>query len=389
MLKFPIFLLTLLLSLSTQAYFYPKSYTDSREHWIEMAIKLKDDGVDVRHNSLKIETLATTTDLTTDSLYIPQNGAAKKRLVIITGGIHGIEAYTGSALQFEFLKASLDPELLKKTGFLFIHAVNPFGFYFNRRVSENNVDLNRNFSAGPKQFSGKSESYQKFDDFLNPTMPLDASRLHDLGLFTESLIKLARYGKKQLTQIVVGGQYQNPNGIYYGGQKLEPNVAIIKEEFLRVGKPYEKILHLDLHTGYGKRGELHFFSNRNASKSPGFKEIFTGFEIDYGDDKDFYETSGSFDRFTVNTFPKKQVIPMTLEFGTMDSQTIMGGFYSLRNMIYENQGFHHGYTDKESKQRVEKIFSNMFNPSDKAWRDKVMKTGLETYKILIKRFVEI
>ncbi len=34
---------------------------------------------------------------------------------------------------------------LQNTGALLIHALNPYGFAWTRRVTEDNVDLNRNF----------------------------------------------------------------------------------------------------------------------------------------------------------------------------------------------------------------------------------------------------
>jgi len=374
----------LLLSLPALADFYPTHYLESREYLQKSFENLK-----LQFPKAELTPLPVNKDknLFIDALYIPAQ-EAKKALVIVTSGIHGVEAFTGSALIFSFLK-QMTSEQLQGTGFLFIHAVNPYGYHQLRRVSANNIDLNRNFSASKVQFKSFSPDYKDFEDYLNPTHPLNSSWWSDSLLFLKSLYKLAVFGKKKITQVAVGGQYQNPKGIYFGGTELEPHVSLLKNEFLRVGQDYKRVLHMDLHTGYGQRGRLHFFSSYEVVHSPDFQKVFAGFTIDYAQDKDFYETSGSFGQFTVETFPDKSVVPMTLEFGTLDSQTILGGFFSLRNMIYENQGFHYGYANPTSQSRSQRQFLEMFNPSDPKWRKQVLKTGVETMKTLSQRFSQL
>ncbi len=382
------FKLLLLFSLQAFAQFYPQSYLESRSHFIEIAESMKSQNSNIELKQMDVPT-KTNIHLTIDALFIPQNGSKQERLVIITAGTHGIEAYTGSSLQFDLLDNYFDSTWLNNTAFLIIHAVNPYGYQFQRRVDENNVDLNRNFSASDKNFDSKISDYDSFDSYLNPTEPLSANYFDDLTLFLKSLHKLVVYGKKQIAQIAVGGQYQNPLGIYYGGSQTQPTSKIIKEMFLSVGKPFNKILHIDLHTGYGEHGKLHFFSDRKLKGRDSFEAIFKGLAIDFGSDKDFYETSGDFGTMTLNVFADKEfVVPMTFEFGTLDSQTILGGFKSLRNMIYENQGFHYGYKNSQSEKRAKKLFKEMFNPSDLNWREKVFRQSKEALTLVIKRFSE-
>ena len=365
--------------------FYPDSYEQSRAHFKELAGLLKKTYPEIQLSSLKIPT-QTGADLTTETIYIPQRGGTE-RLLILTSGIHGVEAFTGSAIQSQFLREQLSPDLLTKMGILVIHGVNPYGFHFKRRVSENNVDLNRNFSARESHFQGKSQAYTQLNKFLNPLDKLKSSFFSDIKLFIRSLILLVQNGKKSLTQAIVGGQYQYPKGIYFGGQSTEPNVGILKQEFLKRARSYETIFHLDLHTGYGERGKLHYFINQDTiEKSPNIKKLFEGYELDTDSKVDFYETSGDFATFTIELFPNKTVIPMVFEFGTMDSQTIIGSFQSLKNMVYENQGFQYGYIDEASKARTEKQFMDMFNPSSEEWRTRVLQKSRKELKIILGRF---
>ncbi len=380
----------LLFSTHTLAFFYPESYLESRSHFKQIQEKLIEKGfTDLASISLKVPS-DKNKDLTIDGFYIPQKGEVKERLMIVTSGIHGVEAFTGAAIQFEFIERYLKPELLESTGLLIIHSVNPYGFHFHRRVDEDNVDLNRNFSATDDHFQTKLKGYAKFENFVNPQGPAKAGKFSDLFLFAKSLWKLVVYGRQQIAQIAVGGQYQNPKGIYFGGDQTQTNAVLIFQVFNSFGKDYSKILHIDLHTGYGERGKLHFFSSKKVMALPGFDLIFKGFDIDAGSDDNFYETSGSFDQFTLMTFPNKDVvIPMTFEFGTMDSQTILGGFYSLRNLIRENQGFQYGYKSDDAEKKIKKDFMEMFNPSDKAWREKVVNSGSSTLNTVLDRFSKL
>ncbi|MCJ8276477.1 MAG: DUF2817 domain-containing protein [Bdellovibrionales bacterium] len=365
--------------------FYPDSYEQSRAHFIELAGLLKKTYPEIQLNSLKVPT-QTGADLTTETIYIPQRGGAE-RLLIITSGIHGVEAYTGSAVQSQLLREQISPDLFDKMGLLIVHAVNPYGYHFKRRVSENNVDLNRNFSAREVHFEGKNDAYTRLNKFLNPLDKLKSTFFGDIKLFTRSLVLLVQYGKKSLTQAIVGGQYQYPKGIYFGGKNLEPNVAIIAKEFKRVGSHYKKIFHIDLHTGYGERGRLHYLINQSAfDNSPGVQKIFEGYELDTGSKEDFYETSGDFTTFTTELFPDKSVIPMTFEYGTLSSQTILGSFQSLKRIIFENQGFQYGYIDEASKTRTEEQFMDMFNPSSEEWRTRVLQKSRKELKVFLGRF---
>ncbi len=371
-----------------RAYFYPESYEESRNHLDDKVKILKNTYPDLIQEAYAISS-DLSDDLKTDFVVIPSLNKKSKKLIIISSGIHGVEAFTGSALQFSLLDSDDLKNIIKDSSLMIVHAVNPYGYSFKRRVSENNVDLNRNFLLDKKLYEQTNPKYNAFHSFLNPQNPLKMGRFEDLKLFVSSLLKLIFYGRKELSQIILSGQYEKEKGIYFGGSKAEPQMAMMKEALQRWTTDKEQVLHIDLHTGYGERGRLHFFSSRKATEIPGFNEIFKGYSIDLGEDEDFYTTSGGFEKFTVQFLAHKKVIPMTFEFGTMDSQTIIGGFYSLRNMIFENQGFHYGYKDENSKKLIQSDFLEMFNPSDPEWRKKVITDGTSTLLKVSQRFGQV
>ena len=60
-------------------------------------------------------------------------------------GTHGVEGHCGSGAQVAWLQQGGPARLPPRTGALLIHAINPHGFAWGRRVNEDNIDLNRNF----------------------------------------------------------------------------------------------------------------------------------------------------------------------------------------------------------------------------------------------------
>ena len=64
--------------------------------------------------------------------------------IVVSSGLHGVEGFLGSAIQLAMLE-ELKADTAKNIRWVFIHAINPFGFAQIRRFNEDNVDLNRNF----------------------------------------------------------------------------------------------------------------------------------------------------------------------------------------------------------------------------------------------------
>src|SRR5262245_6594842 len=63
-----------------------------------------------------------------------------ERLLVFVAGTHGVEGFCGSGVLVGLLANGLADDLPPKTGALLIHAINPYGFAWLRRVNEDNVD---------------------------------------------------------------------------------------------------------------------------------------------------------------------------------------------------------------------------------------------------------
>jgi hypothetical protein len=185
--------------------------------------------------------------------------------IVHTSGIHGVEGYTGSAIQLRILSEINNKNINKNI--MLVHALNPYGMRHMQRVNANNVDLNRN-SILNNDFKSDSLVFKNswLDSLINP------KSIAEFYLFPFLIIySLLVYGLKTSVQLIVTGQYQQQKAMSYGGVEHEPEI----KEFYKAIAPFftkeSNITHIDLHTGFGKymneylmvdtRREQTFFGN--------------------------------------------------------------------------------------------------------------------------------
>lgn len=362
-----------------------ETYDDCRFAFRESANRLvmQYEGVDV----LKIPVAGKTDpDLTIDCCYIPAQ-ATTENLLILSSGVHGIEGFLGSAVQLMVMEDVLRLGHLDTTGILLIHGMNPYGFKHLRRVTESNVDLNRNCAIDESLFDTGNEGYRKLHGMLNPKGKANHRSVKNKHMHLVQLQKVLAESMPVVRQAVLQGQYDYPEGIFFGGKEPEPQIVAISPILTDIMKPYARILTIDLHTGYGKNGIMHLFPNpvKDAEIKAEMEELFAGNPIDWGDSQDFYTISGSFADYIGSLAPGKTYYPMVFEFGTFDSQKTFGSLRSLHYTVLENQGFHYGYKDEKTEARIKNDFREVFFPSDQAWRSKAIMDAKEILELVLER----
>ncbi|MCC5814771.1 MAG: DUF2817 domain-containing protein [Leptospira sp.] len=328
------------------------------------------------------------TDLTIDYFQLPSLKKTKSTL-IITSGMHGVECAAGAAVQRNFLSEIYSSQInLDYTSVLVIHSINPFGFKYNRRVTENNVDLNRNFLKNRKGFQRFNEGYPKVFEFLNPKVSLHSKSFSSRLFLMKALWTIIKMGIPAIKQASLQGQYHYPEGIYFGGTNYEPLRKPLGKLIRNFAKKSPRVLLVDIHTGYGERGKLHFFPS--DPKKPRFKkyteEIFEGYKIDWASDEEFFTVTGDLCTYVYKILPKKcEIIPMVFEYGTLNSQSTLGAIESMKRLIRENQGYHYGYKNHEERLIMTAKFLEMFHPSDPEWRIKVIEDTINVWKKILPR----
>ena len=174
-----------------------------------------------------------------------QGPADAPRVLMTTSGVHGIEGFCGSALQSGLLgQLSPGPDM----AIVHVHAVNPHGFSFGRRVNEDNVDLNRNFIDFAQPLPVNTD-YGEIHDLLLPRhWPPDA------GGEAQLAERASRWGARRMQLAITGGQYHEPAGLWFGGTSPTWSQRVFRQVLREHIGHAREVAWIDLHTGLGPHG---------------------------------------------------------------------------------------------------------------------------------------
>ncbi len=187
-------------------------------------------------------------ELSTDiSWWGPQDAA---RVLVLISGTHGVEGYCGSGAQIDWMRRGEIATVPEGTGVLMIHAINPYGFAWDRRVTESNVDLNRNWIDFGKSLPENHDYVTLADAICPASWGADAQQ----RAFGELMKFVAARGMPAFQQAISGGQYTHPRGLFFGGAGPTWSRRTQTEIFRsRLGKA-ARIAIIDYHTGLGPWG---------------------------------------------------------------------------------------------------------------------------------------
>src|SRR6266851_3205169 len=129
------------------------------------------------------------------------------RVLVTISGTHGAEGFAGAGIQTGSLMSGVARELPQDTALLAIHAINPYGFAWMRRVTEGNVDLNRNFVAHDRPLP-ENAGYVELADAICPAEWNASARAAAQARLDAYA---SRHGAAAFQQAVSGGQYTHPD----------------------------------------------------------------------------------------------------------------------------------------------------------------------------------
>jgi len=175
---------------------------------------------------------------------------AESALVILSG-THGVEGFCGSGCQVGFFTDRLYEALPRSACAVIIHALNPYGFSWLRRVNEDGVDLNRNFVDFSRPLPS-SAAYEPLHEWLVPA-DWQGSARHQADLAIQGFVQ--QQGLRAFQSALTAGQYTRPTGLFYGGDR--PTWSALKlAEILAAHVPstVQRVAVLDLHSGLGPNG---------------------------------------------------------------------------------------------------------------------------------------
>jgi hypothetical protein len=289
--------------------YFSDSYIDARQKFL---IAARSRGAEIHHHMYPRRGRENE-DLFIDVALVGKPDG-RKRLFLVSG-THGVEGLLGSACQTAWLQSGLADKAGGVSVYL-IHALNPYGFSWMRRVNEDNVDLNRNFlefSSGPLPDNPK---YRELESLLNPRV-LDESSLGKLDPMLKAWFSSAE--KQQAFKAAVGqGQYEFPKGIIFGGARASWSNVFFKNFIRSLPTSTEVGVVLDIHTGLGEAGGLEIFTEESGSKFKTMEEWFNSSKLTtVGNPESLgYTISGSLYQGLTSANTDSPWYCAALEFGT-------------------------------------------------------------------------
>ena len=312
-----------------------------------------------------------------DSFYLPST-KEKTNLVVLTTGVHGMEGYIGATMLDVFFQEVYPTLDTANTGVLVVANVNPYGMKYFRRYNENNVDLNRNFILDWDNFDlSSNKEYPKVDTFLGPTGKIGNGLWHEVGFYL-SLAKTAiTEGADTVSDALLTGQYEYPQGVYYGGNGDVASTVYLKDVFSQcLDSAYENIVHIDIHSGYGPRYNMVIFNSVYETMSE--KESQEAFGYDHViayDSESFYATTGDTTDFFYRLAEQKQaqaeLYSTCFEFGTIGDE-FFDTILSLKYTIDENRNHWYPTDNKLTEQIIHENYMELYYPTETAWREKTV-----------------
>ena len=173
-----------------------------------------------------------------------------ERLLIVSSACHGVEGFCGSGVQVFALHDEAWREQARAQGVavLYVHGLNPFGFSHVRRVTHENVDLNRNFQDFSKPLP-VNEAYRALQPLLLPEhWPPDADNAQAVARFIET------NGMIAFQAAITRGQHEFADGLFFGGTAPTWSNRTIRQVLRDSAQTARRIAWIDLHTGLGPTG---------------------------------------------------------------------------------------------------------------------------------------
>ena len=173
-----------------------------------------------------------------------------KSLLIVSSACHGVEGFCGSGVQTLLLNdaAFREAAAQAQVAVLYIHALNPYGFSWWRRTTHENVDLNRNFH----DFSQPLPRNPDYDELAAALVPATWPPSAEVQAVTQHFLETR--GADALQAAISGGQYDYPEGIFYGGHNPTWSHTTLRHVLQDHATRCERLGWIDLHTGLGPSG---------------------------------------------------------------------------------------------------------------------------------------
>jgi hypothetical protein len=301
---------------------------------------------------------------------VREGPADAKQLLVLSSACHGVEGYCGSGVQIHALHDTAWRQEAREKGVavLYVHALNPYGFSHLRRVTQENVDLNRNFHDFSKPLPVNA-AYQEVQPLLLPEIwPPDAANAQATGQF------IAQRGMTAFQAAVTQGQHEFPAGLFFGGTAPTWSNQTIRQVLKQHGSRAQKLAWIDLHTGLGPSGvgeRIFACANDNAALTRA--RAWWGHNVTsiYDGSSTSAFLTGLMWMSVHHECPQVEYTGIAMEYGTLPMEQVM---HALRG---EHWLHVHPYAESALKTQIKQDILRAFYTDTDAWREQIVSQARE------------
>ena len=306
--------------------------------------------------------------LATDVARIGPAAGEAAGVLIVSSGTHGVEGFCGSGCQVGMLETGAFDLLPDGCALVPVHAINPYGFAWLRRVTEDNIDLNRN-NLDHRGGHPANPKYARLHDWLTPRDWYGAGRKE---ADTAIAAYIDEHGLFAFQEAVSGGQYDFPDGLFYGGRSLSWSARTWRKIVEAHCRGAGRVAHLDFHTGLGDYGACEIIGVEGAGGAGAERaRRWYGDEVKSPERNDSLSAvvTGSMENGFGSIAGEAEVTSVALEYGT---RTLPEVLEALRA-----DNWLHLYGDPESAdgKAIKRQIRDAFYGDEPEWKRMIWETA--------------
>ena len=290
------------------------------------------------------------------------------RVLIVSSGTHGVEGFCGSGCQVGMLETGAFDLLPADCALVLVHAINPYGFAWLRRVTEDNIDLNRNnldHGAGHPA----NEKYAEIHAWLTPRDWTGPGRERADAAIAAYI---GEHGMFAFQEAVSGGQYDFPDGLFFGGRALSWSAQTWRAIVDAHCRGARRVAHLDFHTGLGDHGACEIISVESAGGAgAGRARRWYGDAVKSPERNDSLSAvvTGSVENGFDGIAQETEVTSVALEYGTQSLPEV------LEALRADNWLHLYGDPESEEGRAIKRQIRDAFYGDTAEWKAMIWETA--------------
>lgn len=306
---------------------------------------------------------------------IARDGPAGARAVLVlSSACHGVEGFCGSGAQVALLgdEALHTKARAGDVALLYVHGLNPYGFSWWRRTTHENVDLNRNFHDFTKPLP-RNAAYDEIAHLVVPdTWPPDAATQAAIDHF------VATRGMKALQAAVTSGQYDHPQGLFYGGRDATWSHRTIRQVLRDHARQCRSLGWIDFHTGLGPNGHgERIFACRDDARALARAKAWWGSQVTsiYDGSSTSALLTGMMWMAAYEECPQADYTGIALEYGTVPTGEVLDALRADQWLEL------HPEAGKGQHATIKRRVRDAFYTDTDAWKVAIVEQALDATRL--------